>query len=112
MKAQSKNEIGKTVEKFIKNFTQFGKQVRECFTQGNCYYFALILKDRFNGDIMYNEIEGHFACRIKRKLYDITGCCDNLYVGDWISWENYKIVEPNRSKGIIRDCILKDNLYD
>ena len=98
----------KEILEFIKEFSFFGKQVRECFTRGNCYWFAFILHERFGGDIMYNDVEGHFACRIKRKLYDITGCCDNLYYDSWMSWQNYKTIEPKHSKDIIRDCVLKE----
>ena len=36
----------------------------------NCYYFAMILKDRFNGEIYYDVINGHFLTLIKYKLYD------------------------------------------
>ena len=100
----------KEILEFIKEFSFFGKQVRECFTRGNCYWFAFILHERFGGDIMYNDVEGHFACRIKRKLYDITGCCDNLYYDSWTKWENYKKIETSHSKGIIRDCILKEKI--
>ena len=102
--------MNKEILDFINEFSFFGKQVRECFTRGNCYWFAFILHERFGGDIMYNDVEGHFACRIKRKLYDITGCCDNLYYDSWTKWENYKKVETSHSKGIIRDCILKEKV--
>lgn len=31
---------------------------------GNCYFFALILKDVFGGEIFYEVIAGHFVCMI------------------------------------------------
>lgn len=81
----------KEIIDYIKEFSKYGKQVKECFSLNNCYWFAIILKEKFDGDIMFNEMENHFSCRVNKKLYDITGCCDNLYYNSWEKWENYKI---------------------
>lgn len=41
---------------------------------GNCYYFAIMLKERFNdGEIYYNAVDGHFLFRHKAYLYDFEG---------------------------------------
>ena len=42
---------------------------------GNCYYFAIILKDRFpeNSDIYYDVTNGHFVCKIEDYLFDASG---------------------------------------
>ena len=41
---------------------------------GNCYYFAIILKDRFpQGDIYYDVIDGHFVFKYENHFYDWTG---------------------------------------
>ena len=66
------------VLKFINHFTNYGnnEQVIDCFTKGNCYYFAVILSERFKGEdprIMYDPIANHFACEIGEWIYDITG---------------------------------------
>ena len=38
---------------------------------GNCYFFALILLDRFPiGKILYDVIDGHFVCEIDGKKYE------------------------------------------
>ena len=33
------------------------------FTNGNCYYFAVILKERFGGEIYYLPIDNHLFVR-------------------------------------------------
>lgn len=43
------------------------------WTDGNCYYFALILSRRFGGTICYDQIDGHFSTLIYGKYYDFTG---------------------------------------
>ena len=44
---------------------------------GNCYYFALILLDRFPiGKILYDVIDGHFVCEIDGVKYDWSGVVD------------------------------------
>ena len=48
---------------------------------GNCYYFALILKDRFSTKdpiIYYDVIHGHFLTQINNKLYDARGIAYKL----------------------------------
>ena len=43
----TKNEVLKFIDKF--KFIH-KKEIEEVFTTGNCYYFALILKERFDED--------------------------------------------------------------
>ena len=43
------------------------------WTDGNCYYFALILSDRFNGTMYYDVIFGHFVTKIGDNFYDYCG---------------------------------------
>lgn len=73
---------------------------------GNCYYFALILHDRFpESEIIYDLIEGHFLIRYKNILYDWHG----IYIPDnynaLVVWENYKSEDPIHYKRIIKDVI-------
>lgn len=93
------------VKQFIEdNFS--GNEIKKCFRYGNCYWFAKILKDRFNGEIMYLPIDNHFVCKIKGKLYDITGevkADEKVY-----RWRDYQRIEPIESKRIIKQCILKE----
>lgn len=48
---------------------------KDChWLDGNCYYFAVILKERFNdGEIYYNAVDGHFLFRHGGYLYDFKG---------------------------------------
>lgn len=39
----------------------------------NCFYFALILSTRFNGEVWYDQIEGHFLSKINDYFYDYEG---------------------------------------
>lgn len=60
------------VEDFIKR--HFGFEDKCNWQNGNCYYFARILKDRFpDGEIVYCIIEGHFIFQYKNKYYDSRG---------------------------------------
>ena len=87
---------------FIKKFSDFGPQVVDCFTKGNCYWFARILAIEFMGTIYYDPIVGHFATMIGGVLYDITGVVVNT--SDFISIEEiYKdeLLWPR----LLRDCM-------
>lgn len=47
----------------------------------NCYYFALILSERFGGKIYYAPVEGHFVCFIPED--EITTMNKNFLVGHY-----------------------------
>lgn len=88
----------------------------ECFTQGCCYWFAFILKERFSGKIVFDPIVHHFACSIDDVVYDITGECNSTYGPDlmhWVDWDTYEIKEDGTPSGtrmeIINNCIKKYN---
>lgn len=61
------------IEEEVLDFIKKRFQVDCKWTDGNCYYFALILKDRFGGEIYYIPIEGHFVCKIGDSFYDFHG---------------------------------------
>ena len=95
------------VEKFISYFNRFGEQVVECFTVGNCYWFSHILHTRFpQSELMINNVENHFACKIGDDIYDITGKCNDSYEGEWEYWEEYQKVEPIQAERVTDYCIL------
>ena len=87
---------------FIKKFSDFGTQVLECFTKGNCYWFARILAIEFMGAIYYDPIVGHFATMIDGVLYDITGVVED--VSDFISIEEIYKDELFWAR-LLRDCV-------
>lgn len=89
---------------FISHFTQNGKlkDVERCFTDGCCYWFAVILANQFGGKIVYDEIDGHFATKIDKRIYDITGdVTDTFRVSDWYQFCQR---EPILSMRILRRC--------
>ena len=78
------------------------KEVEKVFLEGDCYYFAIILKTRFKyARLMYDSIMGHFTAKIHGELYDITGKVTEKYK-DSIPFHEVDEIEKTR---IIRDCV-------
>ena len=73
--------------------------------EGNCYYLALILSDRFpDGEIVYDVIDGHFMFRRGGKYYDHSGV---VYPDGYIvAWDKFNAYDDIQKKRIIRDCLL------
>jgi len=102
-----------TILDFISNFQNEG--TIKTFTEGCCYWFALILLERFNMmeqtkeknacRLMYNQVDGHFACRINGELYDITGEIE--YNKNWEEWPDWFMRETSYREVVVRDCIYK-----
>ena len=88
--------------RFIKKFSDFGNQVVECFTKGNCFWFATVLAMEFAGEIYYDPIVGHFATMIDGVMYDITGVVENT--SDFVSLEEIRKDELLWAR-LQRDCI-------
>ncbi len=94
------------IEEFIENFKFMYKlELEQVFTEGNCYYFAVILRERFKGCIYYLPIENHFLCKINEEYYDITGKVKP--VESPVDWEELEQQDEAHYKRIERDCILK-----
>ena len=91
--------------KEILDFIATFKGSEAVFTNGNCYWFAKILKERFpDGDILYNSTFNHFAFDINGKIHDITGIIPEHK--DWYYWDFYKKEDPIHAMRIYRDCVL------
>lgn len=74
---------------------------------GNCYYFALILKDRFpEGSIFYDVIDGHFVTKIDDINYDWSGVVSNNGYHYYVEWDKFNTYDSLQKERIIRDCIL------
>lgn len=72
---------------------------------GNCYYFSLILKDRFpKGDIYYDVINGHFLFKYQDTYFDWEGVNTDCY--KVIKWNEFDKYDSLQKRSIIRDCIL------
>ena len=99
------------VVRFIKNF----HGAEDVFLHGCCYWFAWILKERFNGhgylvDIYHEPIEGHFVARFIQnpapyesvgpsadvRFFDIRGDVTDLYNEDDL--ENVWIMEKTEER--------------
>ena len=71
----------------------------------NCYYFSLILKDRFpTGVVYYDVISGHFVTLIDGNYYDWTGCIKPN--GLLVKWDEFEKYDALQKQVIVRDCIL------
>lgn len=88
------------------------------FSFGYCYHFAVILSNIFDGTIMYNQIENHFASKILVEtsmfagssklefyLYDINGKIP--ITDEWVEWSKFCEEEPMESENIRMQCIYK-----
>ena len=74
---------------FINKFKFANKQnvLENTFTNGYCYYFAIILKTRFpSGKILFDKDFNHFVFQYDNKLYDITGNVTKKYMNLTDSW--------------------------
>ena len=96
------NFTSENILQFIKKFSDFGNQIVECFTEGNCFWFAMVLAMEFVGEIYYDPIVGHFATMIDGTMYDITGVVKNT--GDFISLEEICTDELLWAR-LQRDCV-------
>lgn len=85
--------------------TTYREQVIECFTQGCCYWFAYILKARFEdekgAEIVSDYTAGHFGTLIRGHVYDITGDVTDAY-----TWEPWPCDDDLREKRITDGCIM------
>lgn len=96
--------MGKNMEDKIVEFIRRRFPKDQDWTTGNCYFFALILNDVFEGDIVYDVIVGHFMFQSREgELYDWTG-----RVAEWnhiVKWKDFDTYDAEQKTRIIRDCI-------
>lgn len=81
---------------------------KDCnWLDGNCYYFALILKDRFpSGRIWYDVIDGHFFFEYDGRYYDYLGFVDPRIVAHSVPWGEMDKYDPLVKERIVRDCVM------
>ena len=96
------NFTSENILRFTKKFSDFGNQVVECLTNGNCFWFAMVLAIEFAGEIYYDPIVGHFATMINGVIYDITGAVENT--SDFVSLKEIRKDELLWDR-LQRDCI-------
>ena len=99
------------VLRFIEEFKRFDTgQVTRTFTNGYCYWFAFILHNRFpDSEIVYYSAGNHFACKIRDRIFDITGDITNKNLF-FESWEEFKKTNLLESIRITRYCITKTGI--
>lgn len=117
------NNNNDRVLEFIKR--RFSNTENANWLNGNCYYFAIILRERFDGEIYYDVINGHFLTLIKDKLYDYSGVVYSLTEEEMIRvndcpliqslklkedlvivlWSHYYYHDCLQKQRIDRDCI-------
>lgn len=107
--------------KEILDFISRFKGAEDTFLHGCCYWFAFILKERFNNrgylvDIFYEPVEGHFVARFivdsnepnindEIKFFDVRGDVSNFYNEERL--ENMWLMKANHEKRwakLICDC--------
>lgn len=72
---------------------------------GNCYYFSLILLDRFpEGEVYYDVIWGHFVFKCENSFYDWSGLIEEPETA--IPWNVFDEYDSSLKNRIIRDCIM------
>ena len=81
-----------------------GTKCHSEWTDGNCYWFALILSERFDGEILYDPVAGHFVTRIKDKAFDWNGVYESG--NDMIPWVLFGQEDPIWWRRVMRDCVL------
>lgn len=106
MAIKTKQDI---IEDYIQQFRQFGTDVVDCFSNGMCYHFSLILCARFRDSAwrVYDPITNHFAVDIDGRIYDITGDITDDPQYKWQLWDSYQHVDPLHTEHIRRDCMWK-----
>ena len=74
---------------------------------GNCYYFAIILKSRFpQGIILYDVIDGHFVVSIDNIKYDWSGVINDQGNHYYVDWDHFDKYDSLQKQSIIDGCIL------
>lgn len=90
---------------FIEEFKyKYKEEIEDVFSNGYCYFFAIMLKERFGGEIVYDPIQNHFALCRNLKKYDIIGYTN----GHFENWESYQEKELLDTERIYKNCIYKE----
>lgn len=93
---------------FINGFKSFDKLVVEAlFSQGYCYWFAVILSQRFGGIIYYLPVSNHFITKIDDAYFDIHG--EYTVNEPCYSWSEYKMIDAMDYKYVVKYCVYKEH---
>lgn len=91
---------------FINNFKKGYEQetIESIFTDSNCFHFAVILKNLFGGDIIYDMDLNHFVLKLNRRYYDITGETEKPFNN--CLWEELENIDPIEYEFVYDNCVL------
>lgn len=90
------------MEQEVLAFIDEFKSATKLFMEGKCYWFAVILKERFSGQLYYDPIWNHWACLINDKLYDVTGI---IQEGMFSPWPGVFIDDTTYYNRLVNQCI-------
>lgn len=94
------------MESEIKEFVSRRFKEDRNWLDGNCYYFAVILSERFDfGEIWYDVVMGHFVYGSRKHgYYDWNG---RYYASDkyLVEWDKFKEYDELQYKRIVDSCI-------
>ena len=93
---------------FISKFSS----AKDLFLYGLCYWFSIILHERFGGMIFYLPISNHFITWIDGSFYDASGDISDSLPEPPVLWETYAASDPAHAENIRRDCILKTDVME
>lgn len=96
------------IEQFIERF-KYGfdkKAIEDCFLNGNCYHFAVILKNIYpEGEIVEDVVFNHFMLKLNGKYYDIAGEM-TPHSESWLyNWGEHDSIRDERVKS---QCVYLD----
>ena len=92
------NNVKSQVINFITEF----KSATRLFMEGKCYWFAIILRERFVGELYYDPVWNHWACLINDVLYDVTGVVKE---GAFSPWPGIFVEDTPHYQRLIDQCI-------
>lgn len=84
---------------------RFPNDVESRWLTGNCYYFAVILKSRFGGTILYDVVDGHFVTEIEGVKYDWSGIVTDDDNHRYVPWDDFEKYDPQRRQRVVEGCI-------
>lgn len=100
-KTQASDEVVEFIRRRFKN--------KDRWMDGNCYFFAVILKERFKHlHIVYCPVPGHFMAHNLQTntFYDFLGQHSITEAQPYYNWETLKTEEPSLYNRIRHDCCL------
>lgn len=75
------------------------------FTEGCCFWFAMLLRERYGADIWYAATTGHFIGKIGDYFYDVRGVFTPDADENLFSWDELQKDDEVWASHLKRDCI-------